>query len=138
MNELTQKVLVAASVDLVWRDFTDSTALAQWFWPPRLETTAVVKSEPQGAWEVRSEVADLAVIGRVLSLNPPRNIRLSWRWQGEEHTTEVDITLEPLDEDATRVSVHHSGFESMEERESHVEGWSNCLQRLVERYATPG
>ena len=134
MNELTQEALVAASVDRVWHDFTDPTALAQWMWPPRLETTAVVEPEPQGAWEIRSEVADLAVIGRVLSLNPPRELRLSWRWEGEEHTTDVGITFEPVADDATRVSVHHSGFESAEERESHVEGWSNCLQRLVHKY----
>ena len=135
MNELTQEVLVAASVDQVWRDFTDATALVRWIWPPRLETTAVVEAEPQGAWEVRSEVADMAVIGRVLSVNPPRELRLSWRWDGEEHATDVHITLEPAAGDATRVSVHQSGFESAEERESHVEGWSNCLDRLVERYA---
>lgn len=135
MNELTQEALVAASVDQVWRDFTDSTALAQWIWPPRLETTAVVALEPQGVWEVRSEVADIAVIGRVLSLSPPRELRLSWRWEGEERTTDVEIAFEPAPGDATtRVSVHHSGFESDEERESHVEGWSNCLQRLVDKY----
>jgi uncharacterized protein YndB with AHSA1/START domain len=137
MNELTQEALVAASVDEVWRDFTDSTALAQWMWPSRFETTAVVEPEPQGAWEVRSDVADMAVLGRVMSLSPPRELRLSWRWEGEEHTTDVELTLDPAADDATRVSVHHSGFESAEERALHVEGWSNCLQRLIDRYTAP-
>ncbi|MET0297882.1 MAG: hypothetical protein ABW024_10800 [Microbacterium sp.] len=31
--------------------------------------------------------------------------------------------------------VRHSGFVTEDERASHVEGWSNCLQRLVERHA---
>jgi uncharacterized protein YndB with AHSA1/START domain len=134
MQELTQEALVAESIDRVWRDFTDAAAVAEWIWPPRFETTAVIDPAPMGAWEVRSDVADLAILGRVLSVATPRELRLSWRWDGEEHTTDVQITLEPAADDATRVSVHHSGFETSEERESHVEGWANCLQRLIDRY----
>ena len=87
---------------------------------------------------MRSEVADLAVVGTVLAADPPRSLRLAWRWEGEAHSTDVEITLEPAADDATRVSVRHSGFETPEERESHVEGWTNCLDRLVERHAAPG
>lgn len=134
MNELTQLALVPASVDQVWRDFTDATSLAEWIWPPRFETSAAVDPNPEGPWEIRSDVAELAVLGRVGAADPPRELRLAWRWDGEAHATDVDIRLEPAAEDATRVSVHHSGFETADERESHVEGWSNCLQRLVERY----
>ena len=48
-----------------------------------------------------------------------------------EHTTDVAITFEPAADDTTHVSVHHSGFESAEERESHVEGWSGALPRAA-------
>ena len=134
MHELTEEALVAASVDTVWNDFTQAAALAEWIWPPRFETETVVEAEPQGRWEVRSAVADLAVEGRVLEIDPPRRLRLQWRWEGEEHTTDADITLEEAADAATRVIVRHSGFLTADERESHVEGWSNCLQRLVERH----
>jgi len=134
MIELTEEALVEASVDVVWRDFTDAPSLVAWIWPPRFESTAVVDARPHGAWEVRSDAAELAVIGRVLKVDAPRNLRLEWRWDGEQHATDVEITLEPAAGDAARVIVRHSGFQTQEERESHVEGWSNCLQRLVERH----
>jgi uncharacterized protein YndB with AHSA1/START domain len=136
MYEMTQEARVAASVDVVWNDFTDATALAEWIWPARFETTAVVDPHSQGAWEVRSEVAELAVVGTVLAADPPRSLRLAWRWEGEPHSTDAEITLEPAADDATRVAVRHSGFETPEERESHIDGWTNCLDRLVQRYAS--
>jgi uncharacterized protein YndB with AHSA1/START domain len=135
MYELTQKATVAASVDVVWVDFTDATALSEWIWPPRFESTAVVDPQPQGAWQVRSEIAGLAVLATVTAVDAPRSLRLAWRWEGEPHSTDVEIALQPAADKATQVEVRHSGFENGEERESHVEGWSNCIGRLVERHA---
>ncbi|GAA1948747.1 SRPBCC domain-containing protein [Microbacterium deminutum] len=137
MHELTEEALVAASLDTVWVDFTDAACLAEWYWPPRFETEALVELEPQGRWEVRSAVADLAVEATVLAIDAPRALRLQWRWAGEEHATDVEIALEPAADDATRVIVRHAGFVSAEERENHVEGWSSCLQRLIARHGLP-
>ena len=67
----------------------------------------------------------------------PHSLRLEWRWAGEEHRTDVEITLEPAADDATRVIVRHTGFLTADERESHVEGWSSCLQRLIDKYPAP-
>ncbi len=132
---MTEEATVAASVSQVWRDFTDASALTEWIWPPRLETTAVVDPRPQGVWEIRSEVGELAVLGTVLAVDPPRSLRLAWRWDGEQHSTDAEIALERIADATTLVTVRHSGFETPEERDLHVEGWSNCLGRLVERYA---
>ncbi|HEY9309365.1 MAG TPA: SRPBCC domain-containing protein [Microbacterium sp.] len=139
MHELTEEALVAASVDVVWREFTAAGLLAEWFWPPRFETTAVVEARELGRWEVRSEPADIAVEATVLTLEAPRALRLAWRWAGEEHATDVEIVLEPAADTATRVIVRQSGFASAEERDQHVDGWSSCLQRLVDRHGgAPG
>ena len=134
MFEMTESALVAASPGTVWNDLTDAASLAAWIWPPRFETEAVVEPVELGRWEVRSAVADLAVEGRVLAIDPPRQLRIEWRWAGEEHATDAELTLETAADAATRVIVRHTGFLSADERESHIEGWSNCLQRLVERH----
>ena len=139
MHELTEEALVAASVDVIWREFTVAGRLAEWFWPPRFETMAVVEVRELGRWEVLSVPADLAVEGKVLQFEAPRSLRLAWRWAGEDHTSDVEIALEPAADAATRVIVHHSGFASTEERDNHVDGWSTCLQRLVDRHGgAPG
>ena len=137
MHELTEEALVAASVTAVWKDFTDAASLADWYWPARFESKALIEAVPQGRWSIRSAVADIAVEGRVLAVDAPHSLRLEWRWAGEEHRTDVEITLEPAADDATRVIVRHTGFLSADERESHVEGWSSCLQRLIDRYPAP-
>lgn len=139
MHELTEEALVAASVDVVWADLTDAGRLAEWLWPPRLETVALVEPRVGGRWRAASEVAEIAVDATVLAIDPPRTLRLAWRWQGEEHSTDAELTLESAADASTRVIVRHSGFVTAEERESHVEGWSNCLQRLVDRHGgAPG
>jgi len=135
MHELTEEALVAASVDVVWSDFTDASDLAEWYWPPRLEATTTVDPGLQGVWEVRSDVAGIAVVARVVSAQAPLDLHLAWRWDDDEHSTDVQITLAPVADDATRVIVRHSGFATAEERELHVEGWSHCLLRLTERHA---
>lgn len=139
MRELIEEAVVAASVDTVWLDLTRAERLSEWIWPPRFETTSVVELRELGRWEARSEVADLAVEAKVLAFESPRTLRLAWRWAGEEHSTDVEIVLESAADASTRVIVRHTGFVSAEERENHVEGWSNCLQRLVDRYGgAPG
>lgn len=134
MFEMTESALVAASVNEVWSDLTDAARLAEWFWPPRFETDVVVEPTELGRWQVRSSVVGLAVLGRVLEVEAPTRLRLEWRWEGEEHATDAELTLESAADASTRVTVRHAGFVSAEERESHIEGWSNCLQRLVDRH----
>ena len=139
MHELTEEALVAASVDVIWAEFTHPELLVSWFWPPRFETTAVVEVRELGPWEVRSEVADLAVGAQVLTFEAPHRLRLAWRWAGEEHTTDVELELEEAADATTRAIVRQSGFATAEERAEHVDGWASCLQRLVDRHGgAPG
>lgn len=135
MNELSEEALVAASVDVVWADLTLAPLLAEWLWPPRFGAVAVIDPVVLGAWEVRSESAGMAVLGEIVEISPPDSLRVRWRWEGEEHATDVSISLEAAADRSTRVIVRQSGFLTDEERASHIEGWSNCLQRLVERHA---
>lgn len=137
MQELTEEALVAASVDDVWADLTRADRLQEWMWPPRFESRAAVELRELGRWELRSDVAELAVEATVLAVDAPRSLRLAWRWAGEDHSTDAELSLEPAADESTRVIVRHAGFVSDEERASHVEGWSHCLQRLVDRYGGP-
>ncbi|QKJ19706.1 SRPBCC family protein [Microbacterium hominis] len=135
MLELIEEALVDAPIEVVWNDLTDPIALAAWFWPERMQTEARIDLRVEGAYEVRSGPASLAVAGVIVALEAPRMLRLQWRWEGEEHATDVEIGLEPAADDSTRLRVAHAGFLTADERASHVEGWSGCLQRLIDRHA---
>lgn len=136
MSELTQTVVVNAPAAVVWHDLTDAAALASWFWPARLEATARTDPRAGGVWEIRSEIADMAVIGSIAELAPAEMIGIHWRWEGEESTTDVAITLASVSSVTTDVTVHHRGFTSAEQTQAHVQGWADCLQRLVDRHAS--
>jgi uncharacterized protein YndB with AHSA1/START domain len=135
MLELTEEALVKASVDVVWAEFTEAALLSEWFWPERFETQAAIDPIPLGRWQVRSATAGVAVIGEILAIEPPRALRLRWRWDGEEHATDAGLALESAADESTRVIVRHAGFLTPDERKRHIQGWSDCLQRLIDRHA---
>lgn len=134
MFDVTTSAAVAASREEVWHDLTDAGALTQWFWPPRLDPQVELQPEVGGAWIVRSPVAGMAVLGRVLEFSAPTALRLSWRWEGDDPVTEVAITLADSGP-VTRVHVEHAGFATVEQRDDHLVGWHDCLARLVQRHA---
>lgn len=133
MREMTVEAWVEATPEVVWADLTRAELLVQWYWPSRFETTAEIEPVAGGHWRVRSEPAGLAVDATVLEEHAPESLRLRWQWEGESAATDAGITLEPA-AGATRVIVRHSGFVSDEERQSHIDGWESCLQRLVDRH----
>jgi uncharacterized protein YndB with AHSA1/START domain len=131
MYDLTQAALVAAPPAIVWRDWTDAEALAAWLWPARFETSATIDPVEGGAWTVRSAPMGMAVVAEVVAVDPPRGLRLAWRWEGDDHGTDVSVGLEPAADDATRVTVTHTGFPTASERDEHIQGWTDCLDRLI-------
>lgn len=132
MLELTAEALVAAPREVVWADWTDPAALAAWIWPQRFQTIARI--DLGETWTVRSETMGIAVVATVLRADGPNHLRLAWRWDGEEAVTDVDVVFEEAQDAATRVIVRHTGFATAEERASHIEGWTHCLDRLVDRH----
>jgi uncharacterized protein YndB with AHSA1/START domain len=135
MPELTEAALVAAPIDVVWRDWTGAVELTSWLWPPRFEATAAIEPIVGGEWTVRSAPTSMAILGEVVAVDAPRELRIAWRWQGDEHASDVTVSLEPAADDSTRVTVHHTAFASTQERDDHIQGWTDCLDRLVARHA---
>lgn len=133
MSELEVGATVHAPPQTVWSDWVDSGALAAWFWPPRLQASASVDVDT-GMWKLRSDVADMGVTAQVRAIEPPHRLGLRWQWDGEDAATDVTVMLDAVG-DATQVMVVHTGFTDLEERERHVQGWTDCLARLVERHA---
>lgn len=136
---------VAADRPLVWEAFTSADALASWFWPPRFATTATMDAREGGAWSIRSAPTAMGASGTVVRAVEPERLELTWRWDGEAEETRVVVALaqDALAErdggmadgvaGATTITVAHDGFASEEAAADHVEGWSDCLDRLAAR-----
>jgi uncharacterized protein YndB with AHSA1/START domain len=50
--------------------------------------------------------------------------------------TLVTVTFEQLGA-KTRLTLHHTGFESIASRDAHEGGWTSCLERFAEYLAEP-
>lgn len=147
MGEHSARVTKAVAADrmLVWEAFTSADALASWFWPPRFATTAAMDARQGGAWSIRSTPAAMGASGTVLRAVEPERLELTWRWDGEAEETRVAVTLVEVvpaageggtadgAAGATTITVVHDGFASEEAAADHVEGWSDCLDRLAAR-----
>lgn len=142
MTEVETTVAVArllpAPRERVWRAWTKPGELAGWWWPQRFETTYEVDLREGGRYRFRSadlpDIGVLSISGTFLEVRRPELLAYTWRWEHEEHETRVSVEFVEL-EDRSRVDVHHEGFTSCEERDNHVVGWNDCLDRLEARIA---
>jgi uncharacterized protein YndB with AHSA1/START domain len=127
--ELRLHRTLAAPPERVWRALTDPAALAAWFWPERLAPTAEVDLEERGRYRVASASAGMAVTGRYVEVTAPRRLVCTWSWDGGDTETLVAIDLAPAG-DGTDLALVHEGFADDSARQDHVQGWSDCLDRL--------
>src|SRR5262249_10886522 len=121
---------LAATPERVWAALTDPSALAAWFWPPALRTE--LERDP-GGYEIRAP-GQMAVRGTYDEIDPPHRLRFTWQWDGETEQTAVSIDLSGVD-GGTAVTLIHEGFADEVSRDNHIQGWSDCLDRLPEYLA---
>lgn len=134
MSDLEVRATVDAEPGIVWQDWTESAALTEWFWPPRLEATATVDREA-GVWRVRSDLAGIGATAKIRTWKAAARLRLTWRWDGEKAKTDVTVDLDASGS-RTEVRVRQGPFSVDSERDEHQQGWTDCLARLVERHAS--
>lgn len=111
-----------------WAALTRPDELAAWFWPPRLNPRATADPRPGG--EYRIEGTGLAVSGRYIEVDEPRRLVFTWQWDGDETESVVTIDLVALDGKA-ELTLAHDRLDGDEDRDNHVLGWADCLDRLA-------
>jgi uncharacterized protein YndB with AHSA1/START domain len=123
-----------ATVERVFKAWTDANQLGQWFAPSDDYTT-------QARVDLRvNHVYSIAIthkggnvhkiVGTYRLIEPPRKLVYTWRWEGgpaSDTLVTVDFTPEG---NATLVTITHEQFLSVEDRDKHNEGWNGCLNRL--------
>ncbi len=129
MSGLTVTRSLAFPVERVWRAFTDPAALTAWFWPQRFAPTAAVDLRVGGRYRIDGPAVGMAVTGEYVTVDPPRTHVFTWKWDGEDAQTLDTDELTPTD-DGTDLVVRHEGFAGDDDRDSHAQGWSDCLDRL--------
>lgn len=124
---LTIERIVNAPASQVYRAFTNSTALREWFCD-----VALSDPRPGGRlylwWN-----AGYHSSGEFTALTKDESLGFTWYGQNEPAPTKVQIALEPQD-GSTRVTVTHSGIGTDEVWDKTIEeferGWENALENL--------
>ena len=129
MTDLTMNRTLAAPAERVWRALTDPAALAAWFWPQRFATTTEVDLRAGGRYRIDGTAVGMAVSGEYVTVEPPNKLVFTWRWDGEPDETLVTIELTPVAA-GTELALRHERFTDDATRDSHAQGWHDCLDRL--------
>jgi len=124
--------IVEAERQRVWAALTEPDALAAWFWPWRPSVS--FSPSPGAPWSLEAEhpvSGRLAVDGRVIAVEPPSRLALTWRWTDEPMPpTEVEIRLADAD-GTTEVVVRHRRIVQEATAADFERAWTDLLERLA-------
>ncbi len=117
-----------ARPELVYAEWTDAEAIADWMCPRPARCTGVTL-EPRVGGHLRLEIEEegttFAVWGRFVELDPPHRLGFTWScstWPDPSVESLVTVTLDPLGPDRTVMTIEHAGLPAgLVDR--HEEGW---------------
>jgi uncharacterized protein YndB with AHSA1/START domain len=137
---LRRGVRVPCDVETAYRLFT--AHVGAW-WP--MATHSVFGEPASVAFEGDQLVERLGtertVWGEIVEQDPPHGFRMTWHpGRGPDEATEVAVTF-VADDDATVVTLTHSGWERRAEaaatREHYAEGWTYVLGQFAAAVVRP-
>jgi uncharacterized protein YndB with AHSA1/START domain len=140
-RELTITRVLEAPRGLVFKVWTQPEHLVRW-WGPKDFTAPFcdIELRPGGAWRacIRSpEGTDLWMRGVYREVVAPERLVFTFAWEedGEPgHQTLVSVTFAEQG-GKTLLIFHQAAFESVESRDYHHGGWSECFDRLEDYLA---
>ena len=129
-----------ASVERVFKAWTDANQLGQWF-APTDDYTTKANVDLRVGHEYRIAITHKGgnvhtILGTYRLIEPPRKLVYTWRWEGGPMAdTLVTVDFAP-EAETTRVTITHEQFTNTEDRDKHNEGWNGCLNRLQRTLTT--
>jgi uncharacterized protein YndB with AHSA1/START domain len=137
-REVVVTRVLDAPRSLVFKLWTRPEHLVRW-WGPHGFTTTSCTIDPRagGAYRIciRSpEGVDHWMHGRYREVREPDHLIFTFAWETADgasgHETLVTVAFQEHD-GKTMVTFHQAVFQSTADRDSHHEGWSECLEGLV-------
>jgi uncharacterized protein YndB with AHSA1/START domain len=129
---------------LVFKAWTESQHLLRWSCPNGFTLTHCEGDlRPGGAWRscMRSPTGiDLWLGGMYREIAPPERLVFTHAWLDENgkpgHETLVTVTLADHG-GKTEMTFHQAEFDSVESRDGHRGGWTECFDKLAEYAGRP-
>ena len=127
--------LIDAPVALVFKVWTTPEHLARWLGPKDFTPHSIrMDFRSGGEWSavIRSpEGEDYPMGGVYRDITENRRIVFTFRWTEEDGPdTLITATFDDVGE-KTLMTFAQAPFDTIESRDSHAEGWGECLDRLA-------
>jgi uncharacterized protein YndB with AHSA1/START domain len=127
---------------LVFRVWTQPEHLARWWGPKGFTLVACAMDvRPGGTWfrRMRSlEGTEYVKRGVYREIVAPERLVFTYVNEAADGSlgpeTLVTVTFEQLGA-KTKLTLRHTGFESIAARDAHESGWTSCLERFAEHLA---
>ncbi|MGI6852974.1 SRPBCC domain-containing protein [Mesorhizobium sp. 1B3] len=127
---------------LVFRVWTSPEHLARWWGPKDFSAPSLsMDFRPGGKYRhaIRSaEGAEYWMRGVYREIVEPERIVFTFAWEEDasQPTNETLVTVTFEDHGGkTRLTFRQEPFDSVQQRDSHAEGWGECLDRLLAHLA---
>ena len=143
MTSLTLVRRIAARPSIVFEALTTPDGIACW-WGPDDGPVLLAETDVRGGGRFRVQFrmqdgSEHESSGEYTEVVKPARLAMSWRWThggepveaGEESRVEID--LRPIDT-GTELTFTHSRLQTEASRDSHNEGWSGALDKLVRNF----
>ena len=135
--------VVDAPCDVAFKIWTTPQHLVRW-WGPKDFTSSTQKLEFRegGAYRhtIHKDDHHHGMSGVYREIVAPERIAFTFAWDNEAgqpgHETLITVTFEALAARKTRVTFRQEPFDTIESRDSHREGWGQCLDRMEAYLAT--
>jgi uncharacterized protein YndB with AHSA1/START domain len=136
--DLTITRVLDAPRELVFEVWTNPDHLAKWFGPSGFTVpSCTLKLVEGGAWRIcihsEAERMERWCRGVYHEIVRPERLVFSFAWEepdgGLGHDTLVTITFEDLG-GKTEMTFHQAIFETVEDRDGHVDGWRSAFDDL--------
>ncbi|HEY4943932.1 MAG TPA: SRPBCC domain-containing protein [Rhizomicrobium sp.] len=115
-----------------------STSWGDWAGPPGVKgEVTLLEPKVGGRYRVVMHLPDgntLTIGGTYREIVRPTKIAMSWKWENEDTDTLVTLSFRSLG-GKTELHLKHQGFAAEARRDSHHNGWTGTLDRLVQHLA---
>lgn len=136
-EKIVESIAIEAPIAVVYAALTTPEQLTQW-WGDETHraTTMSADLRPGGAWKIagtRGDGGPFSVSGIYRIVEAPSRLEFTWNhdWADESDPAALDETVVRYDlaerDGITHLTVTHSGFTSLEDRNDHARGWKSVL-----------
>lgn len=137
--KLTIQKTIAAPVERVFEAWTDPNIIAKWFAPGNMtipEATAEAKVGGRYRIVMQEDNGEQYITGgEYKEVVENELIICSWKWEHSEFDTLLTVNFRAIDDSTTEIDLLHEQFPDEERKDSHIDGWTKCLNNLANHFS---